>query len=149
VKRIVAIVVLSVALACAAVALGAVPKKGLYTGTTHQGRALSIKINKNHNIPDGGFRIDWSANKCDKGKSWDDKTESDGTIDVADDGSFRQVGHYNHKIGKYTGHIRITGKGKFNTRTSATGAFSVKVRVTKNGTTIDRCHGSTSWSVSD
>jgi hypothetical protein len=148
VKRIVAVVVLVVGLVCAAVALGAVPKKGVYTGTTSQAEAVKVKVNKHHNIPDGGFKIDWVADNCDHGAGWTDSSESDGTIKVADDGSFKRSGHYNHTINGYTGHIRITAQGAFDTKTSAKGTFSVKVRVTKGGDTIDHCHRKVKWSVS-
>ena len=151
-RRTTGLAVLVLSLVAAAVALAAVPPKGKYTGQTSQGRSVHIRINKHHNIPDGGFVVHWLADNCkaNPNASWGPEGSSNsGTIDVKSDGSFRRSGHYNSHVKGYTGHISISGKGQFTTKTQANGTFKVKVRVVKNstGNQVDTCRASVTWSV--
>jgi hypothetical protein len=148
-RRLVAAAVLAVSLVCAAAALAAIPNKGTYRGKTTQGRNLRIKVNKHHNLPDGGFRINWAAPcQVDTEKRWGpEQTENNGGIDVKDDGTFKLDGRYNSTVGDYVGHIRIKNSGEFDTATSAAGTFEVRVRVTKNGDDVDICKKTVHWSV--
>jgi hypothetical protein len=148
--RLVPVVVAVLSLLLAAVALAATPSKGTYRGKTSQARNVHIKINSKHNIPGGGFVINWQAPcQVKTDHVWGpERTENSSKIVVKDDGSFRLDGKYNSHVGDYVGHISIKNGGRFNTKTSATGTFKVTVRVTKNGDYADTCKKTVTWSVS-
>jgi hypothetical protein len=148
--RLVAALVLAVSLICAGVALAAIPNKGTYRGKTSQGRNLRVKVNSNHNLPGEGFRIHWAAPcQVQQDMEWADVTQNTKKITVADDGSFKLDAQYNHTVSGFKGHITIHAKGLFKTKTSATGSFKVKVRVTQAGEYRDTCKKTVTWSVSD
>ena len=137
-------------LLCAAVALAATPSKGLHKGTSSQDRTVDVKVGRNHHIR--RFRIDWNA-ACDKpGKSWTDGTTVTNPDKQPGDGSFSASGKYksSHPVGAgYVGHFNYGLSGKFTTKSDANGTFHVKVRVTKDGQTVDHCRtGKLTWQVS-
>jgi hypothetical protein len=137
-------------LACAAVALAATPSKGLRTGTTSQGRKVDVKVGSNHHIR--RFRIDWRAGKCDTAHgAWTGGTTVTNPRHQPGDGSFSDSGKYKDNAGggSYVGHVKFGFSGKFTSSSDANGTFHAKVRVTKNGTTVDHCHtGKLTWTVS-
>ena len=137
-------------LCCAAAALAATPSKGLHKGTSSQNRTVDVKVGSNHHIR--RFRIDWKA-ACDKpGKSWIDGTTVTNPSHQPGDGSFSASGKYKsaHPVGGgYVGHFKYSLSGTFTSASDAHGTFSARVRVTKNGTTVDHCHtGKLTWKVS-
>jgi len=137
-------------LCCAAVALAATPSKGLHKGTSSQDRTVDVKVGRNHHIR--RFRIDWNA-PCDKpGKSWTDGTTVTNPDKQPGDGSFSASGKYksSHPVaGGYVGHFNYSLSGKFTSKSEANGTFHVKVRVTKDGKTVDHCRtGKLTWQVS-
>jgi hypothetical protein len=150
VRRTVAVLGAALSLLLAAVALAATPDKGTYRGKTSQGRNVRIKVNKNHDINGGGFRINWHAPcQVQKDHIWGpERTENSGKINVGDDGSFKLNGKYNSPVEGYVGHITIKNGGTFDTKTSAAGTFKVRVRVTKDGDYVDTCKKTVAWSVS-
>jgi len=136
-------------LCCAAVALAATPSKGLHKGTSSQDRTVDMKVGRNHHIR--RFRIDWRAGKCDTPHgAWSGGTTVTNPRHQPGDGSFSDSGKYKDKSGNgYVGHIKFSIAGKFTSASDANGTFHAKVRVTKNGTTVDHCHtGKLSWNVS-
>ena len=137
-------------LVCAAIALAATPSRGLHEGTSSQGRDVDVKVGSNHHIR--RFRIDWRAGKCDSPHgAWTDGTTVTNPRHQPGDGSFSDSGKYKGKPvnGGYVGHFKFNLSGKFTSSSDANGTFSAKVRVTKNGTTVDHCHtGKLTWNVS-
>ena len=140
---------LAALLVCAAIALAATPSRGLHDGTSSQGRDVDVKVGSNHHIR--RFRIDWRAGKCDSPHgAWTDGTTVTNPRHQPGDGSFSDSGKYKDKSGNgYVGHIKFSIAGKFTSASDANGTFHAKVRVTKNGTTVDHCHtGKLTWNVS-
>ena len=136
-------------LVCAAVALAATPSKGLHEGTTSQKRGVDVKVGTNHHIR--RFRIDWKAGKCDSAHgAWRGGTTVTNPRNQPGDGSFSDSGKYKDDGGGgYVGHVRFGFAGKFTNSSDANGTFHARVRVTKNGTTVDHCHtGKLTWHVS-
>ena len=125
-------------LVCAAIALAATPSKGLHEGMTSQNRGVDVKVGTNHHIR--RFRIDWRAGKCDSPHgAWSDGTTVKNPRHQPGDGSFSDSGKYKDD----------SGSGTFTSASDAHGTFSARVRVTKNGTTVDHCHtGKLTWKVS-
>jgi hypothetical protein len=147
--RIVAAAAVAVSLVLAAVALAATPKPGKYPGETSQGQHVRVKVNDSGRIPRDGFKIHWTA-PCDKpGKAWQDVTHNTQPLRISDAGRFTLDAKYKHTVRGFTGHTKIETDGKFDTKTSASGTFKVRVRVTEDGDTVDRCRKTVSWSVSD
>jgi hypothetical protein len=142
--------VAALSLLCAAVALAATPKPGKYRGRTSQGKSVRVKVNDSGRIGRDGFKIHWEA-PCQVAEdmAWGDTTHNTKRIEIADDGSFELDAKYKHAVGQYTGHIKIETDGKFDTKTSASGKFKARVRVTKDGDYVDTCKKTVSWSVSD
>jgi hypothetical protein len=133
----------------AAVALAVKPHKGVYSGTTGQGKSVEITVNKKHRIKK--FTIGWTAT-CDKpGKVYSGSTQDiDGKNDKIEqpgDGSFSDKGSYTESAGIYKGHVKVELGGTFDTATAATGTFKVHVRVTYHGQFVDKCHKTTHWHV--
>jgi hypothetical protein len=125
--------VAALSLLCAAVALAATPKPGKYRGKTSQGKSVRVKVNDSGRIGRDGFKIHWEA-PCQVAKdmAWGDTTHNTKRIEIADDGSFE-----------------LDAKYKLDTKTSASGKFKARVRVTKDGDYVDTCKKTVSWSVSD
>jgi hypothetical protein len=147
--RIVLLAVAAASLVCAAVALAATPRPGKYRGMTSQDQHVRVKVNDAGRIPRDGFKIHWTA-PCEKpGKVWRDVTHNTQPLNLSDSGAFKLDAKYKHPVGDFTGHTKIELDGKFDTRTSASGRFKVRVRVTEDGETVDRCKKTVSWSVSD
>lgn len=147
--RVVTAAVAALSLLCAAVALAATPKAGKYTGETSQGQHVRVKVNDSGRIPRDGFKIHWTA-PCEKpGKAWRDVTHNTERLRISDAGEFTLDAKYKHTVRDFTGHTKIETDGKFDTKTSASGTFKVRVRVTEDGDTVDRCKKTVSWSVSD
>jgi hypothetical protein len=147
--------VLVAALACAAVALASTPNRGTYTGKTSQGLFVDVRVDKHHIVK--RFRINWFA-KCNSGETWATKADPEGTrdedlvgdpIDQTDKGTFGDSGSYSGSKDAegIQGHFTINVAGHFYNKTHAKGSFDVKVRVTKHGNTIDRCHRAVTWAV--
>jgi hypothetical protein len=140
-----------VLLTLAAAALAATPSAGLHKGKTSQGLDVDVKVKSDRSIR--RFRTDWFA-RCDSGQTWGKKKSPAGTTITnpaqPGDGSFSSTissdGHRD-KNG-VAGHFKYKLSGKFTTKSKANGTFDVKVRVTKNGKTIDHCHKSLTWQVS-
>ena len=132
----------------AAVALAVPPETGRYVGNTSQKKPVSIRVNDNGRIK--RFNIDWQA-PCEKpGSKWVAGTRDvDGPGDriAQDDGVFSDFGKYTQKSGPYKGHFRVTIKGEFTTATHAEGTFKAKVRVTRDGDTVDHCEKLIRWKV--
>jgi hypothetical protein len=143
----IAAAVAALSLLCAAVALAATPRPGKYTGETSQGRHVRVTVNDKGRIGPDGFKIHWKA-PCENGK-WEDVTHNTRRIEIAGDGSFELDAKYKHTVNGFTGHTKIETDGKFDTKTSASGRFKVRVRVTKDGDFVDTCRKTVSWSVSD
>jgi hypothetical protein len=140
-------------LACAAVALAVVPSKGTYKGKSSQGKTTVVKVNDSGRIV--YFRTRWKAPCNKKGTSWgpDGTKDVDGTNDpIKQDGTgaFHDAGSYSSDPDPngYVGHFKIKLGGKFTSKTKANGSFHVKVRVTRNGNFVDKCHADTTWTVS-
>jgi hypothetical protein len=141
-------------LACAAVALAAVPNQGKYTGKSSQKKPTVVKVNKNHRIT--YFKIRWKA-PCNKdGTSWGpdgtedidgtgDKIKQDGTGEFHDKGTYKS----DPDSSGYVGHFTVKLNGFFTSKTKANGEFDIKVRVTRNGNFVDNCHKHVTWHVSD
>jgi hypothetical protein len=147
---VVAAAVAVLSLLCAAVALAAMPEPGKYRGKTSQDRSVRVKVNDKGRIGPDGFKIHWEA-PCQVAQdmSWTDVTHNTQRILFKDDGSFVLDAKYKHTVEGFTGHIKIETDGKFDTKTSASGKFKVRVRVTKDGDYVDTCKKTVSWSVSD
>jgi hypothetical protein len=143
----IAAAVAALSLVCAAVALAATPRPGKYTGKTGQGRHVRVKVNDAGRIGPDGFKIHWKA-PCENG-AWEDATHNTRRIEIAGDGSFERAAKDKHTDNGYTGHEKIETDGNFDTKTSASGKFKVRVRVTKDGDFVDTCRKTVSWSVSD
>jgi hypothetical protein len=148
-------VALLAVLACAAVALGATPSKGTYKGKTSQALFVDVRVDKHHIVK--RFRINWFA-KCNSGQTWGTKADPDGSsdedlvgdpIDQTDKGTFGDSGSYtgSKDASGVQGHFTVNLSGHFNSKRHAAGSFDVKVRVTRNGNTIDRCHRAVTWRV--
>ena len=146
---------LLLALACAGVALATTPSKGTYEGKTSQGLFVDVRVDRHHVVK--RFRINWFA-KCDSGNTWGTKADPDGSsdqdlvgdpIDQTDKGTFGDSGSYNGSkdADGVQGHFTVNLSGHFYNKTHAKGAFDIKVRVTRNGKTIDRCHRAVTWRV--
>ncbi|HKP88962.1 MAG TPA: hypothetical protein VJT75_03200 [Thermoleophilaceae bacterium] len=147
---LVAAAVAALALACAAAALAATPKPGKYRGKTSQDRSVRLKINDAGRIPRDGFKIHWQAPcQVKQDMAWTDVTHNTRRIELEDDGSFELDAKYKHTVGDFTGHIKIETDGKFDTKTSASGTFKARVRVTEDGDYVDTCKKTVNWSVSD
>jgi hypothetical protein len=133
----------------AAVAIAATPATGLHKGESSQGRRVDVKVGTDHKIR--RFRIDWKA-PCEAPKSWwgPDGTTVKFPSEQPGDGSFGSSGKYTGKpdADGYTGHFKYRLDGKFTKSSKAHGTFEIRVRVTKSGKTIDRCHKSLTWQVS-
>jgi hypothetical protein len=144
-------------LACAAVALAVVPNQGKYVGKSSQKRKTVVKVNDKHRIT--YFRQQWKA-VCEKKDSnghhltWGpdgtvdvdgskDKIKQDGTGEFHDSGKYQS----NPDSNGYVGHFTINLSGNFTGKTKADGDFSVKIKVTRNGNFVDRCHKSVTWHV--
>jgi hypothetical protein len=136
-------------LVCAAVAIAATPSTGLHEGESSQGRRVDVKVGTDHKIR--RFRIDWKA-PCESPKSsWGpDGTTVKFPSEQPGDGSFGASGKYTGKpdAGNFRGHFKYRLDGKFTKSSRAHGTFDIKVRVTRNGTTIDHCHKALTWQVS-
>jgi hypothetical protein len=139
-------------LVLAAVALAVTPAKGLHQGKTSQGRDVDVKVKSDHHIR--RVRIDWLA-PCDSSASWGTSKKPAGTTvknpaKQPGDGTFSASGKYDgHRDGAgYAGHFKFKLGGKFTTQSKANGTFDIKVRVTKNGKTVDHCHKNVTWQVS-
>ena len=136
------------ALACAAVALAATPEPGKYRGRTSQDRFVRVKVGDAGRIPRDGFKIHWSAGcQVRQDMEWESATHNTERIRV-EDGRFELSGEYTHRVGDYTGHVRVFIKGRFDTSTSAHGKFRPSVRVTRDGDYVDTCKQPLSWRVS-
>lgn len=148
-RRIAGVAVLVVCLACAAVALAAVPKKGTFEGQTQQKRPVTLEVDSNRDI--AKITIWWKAHNCGSGDPqahWGpDVTRYKSTIPVATDGSFTKAKKYQRTDEHgFTGHFRATIGGAFTKAKAANGTFSIKVRVTKAGKFVDTCHQTVTWS---
>jgi hypothetical protein len=140
------------ALALAAVALAATPSKGTHKGKTSQDRLVQIKVNKNHRIK--RLRVDWKAPCDNPGATWgpDTTVDIDGSKDKIKqpgDGSFSDKGSYKTRPDKhnFVAHVNATENGTFTSGTAANGTFEVKLRITKNGKTVDHCHKKVTWHI--
>jgi hypothetical protein len=145
-----------VALAAASAALAAVPGPGSYRGTTGQDLDASVKVNAKHRVK--RFKVHWWA-PCDRaGFRWGSPDNPDGTVDrdssddpikQTDDGAFSDSEKYAGETNNagYKGHFRIEFSGKFGDAKHASGKFTIKVRVTKDGVTYDHCRKTAKWHV--
>ena len=147
--RLVVAVVAAASLVCAAVAIAATPKPGKYRGRTSQGQFVRVKVNDSGRIPRDGFKIHWTAPCQAEGKVWRDVTHNTQPLNISDSGEFKLDAKYKHPVGDFTGHTKIELDGRFDTKTSASGKFKVRVRVTEDGDYVDTCKKTVSWSVSD
>jgi hypothetical protein len=135
----------------AAVVLAATPAPGTYEGKTGQKKLVRVKVNSQHRVHK--FRINWKA-PCDSGDAWPGGTvDIDGSGDKikqdTDAGTFHDAGSYvPDKQNGYTGHVTVSFNGTFTKATKAEGKFKVKVRVSKNGETVDHCRKTVGWKVS-
>jgi hypothetical protein len=135
----------------AAVALAVAPAPGTYKGKTGQKRNMQVKVDSTGRIT--FFKIRWLA-PCDKkGKFWgpDVTQDVDGTTDrikQPGDGSFSDKGSYDETdTNGFKGHFSVKLGGKFTTATEANGFFRVRIRVTRKGKLVDRCHKKVKWHV--
>lgn len=146
----------AVLLAATGAAAAAVPSSGTFKGTTGQGKRVSVKVNSKHRIK--RFQIQWWA-PCDmKDASWGNADTPDGTIDrdlsgdkieQAKDGTFSDTEKYKGEESNagYQGHFKMTVNGAFSDATHASGKFTIRVRVTKDGLTYDHCRKTVKWHV--
>jgi hypothetical protein len=133
----------------AAVALAATPSTGLHKGESSQGYRVDVKVGTNHKIR--RFRIDWKAPCEAPGSSWGpDGTTVNFPSEQPGDGSFASTGKYKGKpdTDGFRGHFKYVLDGKFTKASKAHGTFDIKVRVTKDGKTVDHCHKAVTWHVS-
>jgi hypothetical protein len=142
------------ALVFAAVALAVTPQKGIYLGQTSQGRDVGIKVNDQQRIKQ--FRIEYRA-PCGGGAKY-----TGGVIDrdkpakhpndkiKQQNGVFEDKGQFKQNAGGgLKAKVNYEVHGEFDTPTTASGRFKVKVKVTENGETIDTCEKKgITWDVS-
>jgi hypothetical protein len=146
-------------LAIAGAAFAAVPKESTYKGKTAQGQNVSVKVNAKHRVK--RFRIAWWA-PCEEGEgaTWGTGNDPDGTVDrdtesdpieQTSDGSFSDTEKYKGDTDDdgFRGHFKMELEGKFSDKTHAHGKFTIRVRVTKDGTTYDHCDKTIKWHVGD
>lgn len=142
-------------LATAAGALaGVTPGKGDHEGHTSQGKCdqgrcrMYVFVSDRHRIK--AFGLEWHT-KCKSGKPYSetniDKDRKGHRIEQSG-GKFSgsQKGTYDFG-GGVKGHENISYEGTFSTATKATGTFTAKVRITKDGDKIDQCNKTVDWHV--
>lgn len=143
-------------LATTGVALAAVtPGKGDHEGHTSQGNCdegkcrMYVFVNKNHRIKE--FGLEWHAKCKPTGKPYS-------ATDVDHDKKGHRI---QQSGGKFSGGAKhgydfsggvhavetYSYSGTFSAPGKATGTFTAKVKVTKNGSKIDQCNKTVDWHV--
>jgi hypothetical protein len=147
---------LAALLATGATALaGVTPGKGDHEGHTSQGKCdagkcrMYVFVNDKHRIKE--FGLEWhtkckptgkryAATEIDKDKKGHRIQQSGGKFS----GSKKNTYDFG---GGVKGHASYSYSGTFSTASKATGTFTAKVKITKNGDKIDQCNKSVDWHV--
>jgi hypothetical protein len=155
-RRGIGLTTLAALFGTAAVALAAVtPGKGDHEGHTSQkgcdtGKCrMYVFVNDKHRIKE--FGLEWhtkcnptnkpySATEIDKDRKGHRIQQSGGQFS----GSAKDTFDFG---GGVKGHTTFSYSGTFSTATKATGTFTAKVKITKNGDKIDQCNKTVSWHV--